>query len=98
MQGGAVFIGPGRQHRRALEQQERDGHILGQQGKSLDAGSGLGQQRVQGAVDVTRESDLLRMYFNGLDLLALQRIQAFIRHESGCHGSVLFPSQMSLGF
>jgi hypothetical protein len=48
---------------------------------------------VQGAVDVTRELDLLRMHFDGLDLLALQRVQAFIRHESGCHWRVLFPTE-----
>jgi hypothetical protein len=48
---------------------------------------------VQGAVDVTRELDLFRMHFNSLDLLALQHIQAFIRHKSGCHWRVLFPTE-----
>jgi hypothetical protein len=97
MQGGAVFVGPGGQGRRAFEQQEGDGNRVGQQGKSFDAGAGPGQQGVQCTVDVTGKPDLFR-YFDGLDLLALQRIQAFVRHESGCHWSVLFPLEMSLGF
>jgi hypothetical protein len=33
------------------------------------------------------------MHFNRLDLLALQRVQAFIRHESDSHGGILFPRQ-----
>ncbi|MNG21734.1 hypothetical protein D3C84_1061340 [compost metagenome] len=92
MQGGAVFIGPRRQYGWAFEQQEGHGNVFGQQGKSFDPRAGPGQQGVQCTVDITGELYLLRMYFNGLDLLALQRIQAFVRHESGCHGSVLFPT------
>jgi len=36
--------------------------------------------------------------FNGFDLLALERIQAVVRHESGCHWSVLFSKKMCFGF
>ncbi len=93
-----MFVGPGRQHRWAFEQQKGHGHRIRQQGKSLDAGAGLGQQGVQRTVNVAGKPDLFWMYFNGLDLLALQRVQAFVRHESGCHWSVLFPTKMSLGF
>ncbi|MNW15651.1 hypothetical protein D3C71_2142290 [compost metagenome] len=76
-----MLIGPGRQYRRALEQQEGHGDVIGQQGKAFDAGAGAGQQGVQCTVNIPGELDLIRVNFNGLDLLALQRVQAFIRHE-----------------
>ena len=71
----------------------RHGNVFGQQGEPLDPRAGFGQQRVQRTVDVAGEFDLFRMHFDGLDLLALQRVQAFIRHESGCHWRVLFPTE-----
>jgi hypothetical protein len=83
VQGGAVFIGPGRQHRRALEQQERHRHLIGQQGKAFHAGARFGQQRVQRTVNVAGKLDLLGMDFNRLDLLTLQGVQAVVRHELG---------------
>jgi hypothetical protein len=47
-------------------------------------------------VDVAGEFNLLFMHFDGLDLLALARVQAFVRHESDCHWSVLFPTKWAL--
>jgi hypothetical protein len=49
-------------------------------------------------MNVAGEPDLFGVDFDGLDLLTLQGVQAFVRHESGSHWSVLFPTEMSLGF
>jgi hypothetical protein len=49
-------------------------------------------------MNVAGEFDLFGVDFDSLDLLALQGVQAFVRHESGSHWSVLFPTELNLGF
>jgi len=78
-----VLVGPGGQYRRAFKQQKRHGHVVRQQGETLDAWAGLRQQRVQSTVDVAGKFDLLRVDFNRRDLLTLQRAEAVVRQELG---------------
>ncbi len=83
-----MFIGPMRQARGALEQQERHGKAIGQQRKALDPRAWLGEQSVERAIHITAKRQLFRVNFDGADLLLLHSVQRLVGHEAGLHGAV----------
>ncbi len=83
-----MFIGPMRQARWSLEQQERHRKVVDQQRKALDPRARVGEQGIEGAIHITAKRQLFRVNFDGADLLLLHSVQRLVSNEAGWHGTI----------